>query len=98
MTELSAEIITKSHKLQTTVLQMLADKSQHEVALLLGVDDATVSRWKSDDCGLLKAARMIAACGGKVVEEDAVVVDAEEYRMMCRITAKYFGCQADSGV
>ena len=76
MTELSTEIITKSHNLQTTVLQMLADKSQHEVALLLGVDDATVSRWKSDECGLLKAARMIATCGGKVVEEDAVVVDA----------------------
>lgn len=95
MTELSTEIITKAHNLQTTVLQMLADKSQHEVALLLGVDDATVSRWKSDECGLLKAARMIAACGGKVVEEDAVVVDAEEYRLMCRITAEYFGRRVD---
>ena len=95
MTELSTEIITKSHNLQTTVLQMLADKSQHEVALLLGVDDATVSRWKSDECGLLKAARMIAAGGGKVVEEDAVVVDAEEYRLMCRITAEYFGRRVD---
>lgn len=95
MTELSTEIITKSHNLQTTVLQMLADKSQHEVALLLGVDDATVSRWKSDECGLLKAARMIAACGGKVVAEDAVVVNAEEYRLMCRITAEYFGRRVD---
>ena len=95
MTELSTEIITKSHNLQTTVLQMLADKSQHEVALLLGVDDATVSRWKSDECGLMRAALMIAACGGKVVAEDAVVVNAEEYRLMCRISAEYFASRAD---
>ncbi|OAM43782.1 hypothetical protein EZJ17_00400 [Eikenella exigua] len=74
---------------------MLADKSQHEIALMLGVDDATVSRWKSDECGLLKAARMIAACGGKVVDEDAVVVNAEEHRLMCRISAEYFGRRAD---
>lgn len=95
MTELSTEIITKSHNLQTTVLQMLADKSQHEVALLLGVDDATVSRWKSDECELMRAALMIAACGGKVVAEDAVVVNAEEYRLMCRISAEYFASRAD---
>ena len=95
MTELSTEIITKSHNLQTTVLQMLADKSQHEVALLLGVDDATVSRWKSDECGLMRSALMIAACGGKVVAEDAVVVNAEEYRLMCRISAEYFASRAD---
>jgi len=95
MTELSVEVITKSHKVQATVLRMLADKSQHEIALMLGVDDATVSRWKSDECGLLKAARMIAACGGKVVDEDAVVVNAEEYRLMCRISAEYFGRRAD---
>ena len=97
MTELSVDVLAKSHKLQTTVLQMLADKSQHEVALLLGVDDATVSRWKSEDCGLLKAARMIAACGGKVVDEDAVVVNAEEYRLVCRIASEYFSQQADNG-
>ena len=95
MTELSMEVITKAHKLQAAVLRMLADKSQHEVALLLGMDDATVSRWKSDECGLMRAALMIAACGGKVVAEDAVVVNAEEYRLMCRISAEYFASRSE---
>lgn len=90
MTELSLEMSAKSHKLQTTVLQMLADVSQQEVAARAGMDDATVSRWKSEDCGLLKAARIIAGCGGKVVPEDAVVVDALEYRMLCQIAAVYY--------
>ena len=43
----------------------------------------------------MRAALMIAACGGKVVAEDAVVVNAEEYRLMCRISAEYFASRTD---
>lgn len=65
MPELSDEMLARSRKNQTLVLQRLASVGQAPIAQGLGVSEATISRWKSEQSE--QTAKMLALLGLKVV-------------------------------
>ncbi len=55
----------RARKNETVILQALAAAGQNNVALALGVNESTISRFK--DGGLAQAAAILAHCGLKVI-------------------------------
>lgn len=55
----------RARKNESVMLQALAATGQNTVALAMGVNESTISRFK--DGGLAQAAQLLAHCGLKVV-------------------------------
>jgi len=68
MNEVSATIEARARKNYTQMLKALAERTQAAVALQLGCNESTVSRWKDGE--FEKTARALAAMGLKVVPQD----------------------------
>jgi hypothetical protein len=73
MSELSPAITQRSRKINTLVLQVLAELTQTKVAALMAVDGSTVTRIKDDR--VTQMSLFLAACGLKVVRESAHMYD-----------------------
>ena len=85
MTELSHEISEKARKIETSVLQRLAERKQVNVAAEAGCHESTVSRFASDR--LPELARILAALNLCVVSEDAQVIEHDQ-KMALRCLAR----------
>jgi hypothetical protein len=65
MVEVSLSPVERARKNEQVILHALASTGQNTVALAMGVNESTVSRFK--DGGLAQAAALVAHCGLKVV-------------------------------
>lgn len=72
MPQLSPVIAEASRKVERTLLQRLAQRSQVRVAELMGVSESTVSR--IDKAGI---AALLAACGLKAVPQEMQCFDPD---------------------
>lgn len=74
--EVSPDPHAKARKMQSSILQRLAPQGiQSRIATLVGVDDSTVTRWKSD---LDRTCLILTSLGLKIVSEEKVCVPADE--------------------
>ena len=92
MTEISDVTNKKARKIQTIILQALAEKSQARVADQMGVSESTVSRLKGE--GLAQIAAFLAACGLKVVPETSHTYDQEYIRSLKHLAGLGLHAQA----
>lgn len=65
----------RARKNETIMLQALAAAGQNTVAIAMGVNESTISRFK--DGGITQAAALIAHCGLKVVPAGVQCFDPE---------------------
>lgn len=72
MPQLSPTISEASRKVERTLLQTLAARSQVRVAELMGVSESTVSRIDKSSI-----AAFLAACGLKAVPQERVCLDPD---------------------
>lgn len=70
------------------MLRAVAATSQVRVAELVGVSEATVSRFKDKDGELEKMAAFAAACGVRFVRSDVKHVEAEHLRALAVLAAR----------
>lgn len=75
MSTVSSAVGERSRKFQALVLQRLSSVGQVGVSELLGVSEATVSRFVKDD--LERACQVLAAAGLKVVPGEMKCYDPE---------------------
>lgn len=78
-------------KIQSEVLQRVAELTQTKISERLGVSVSTVSRAISDD--LYRICEILAACGLQLAPVDAVVTTQEELDALKRWAIRYL--QAD---
>jgi hypothetical protein len=98
MPALSAQIVERSRKNASALLRALADAGQVRVADLLGVSESTVSRMKDTDIDRL--AQLAAACGLKLVAEDAHVFAPKRIaalQELARIGLEHAGTPSEFG-
>lgn len=76
MNTASPLITETTRKNEAAMIRALASVGQKNVAELLGISEATVSRWKDGD--LEKTAKSLAAMGLKVVPVDAETIERED--------------------
>lgn len=75
-------------KMQSDVLQRLALVTQERVAERMGKSGSTVSRFVSEE-RLAFACELLAACGLKVVQRDAITTTQDELLMLKRMAIRY---------
>lgn len=78
-------------RIQSAILQRLADATQEHAAACIGVSASTVSRAIAKDLECI--CQILAAIGLQVSATDAMVVEPEEMRALKRMACKYL--QAD---
>lgn len=83
MNELSIEMHERARKIQSLVLQRLAQVKQVNIAKRAKVSESTVSRFQSEQ--LETIASILAAAGLKVVSMDDQVMNIEEKRFLMKI-------------
>lgn len=67
VTESSPDVLESARNLEGHLLRRIASKSQKAIALDLGVDEATVSRWLHPETGILhRACQLLAALNLRV--------------------------------
>jgi transcriptional regulator with XRE-family HTH domain len=82
MTELSPSLAARARKIESVVLQRLAERKQVKVAGEAGCSESTVSRFASDR--LPEVAKILAALNLCVVSEDAQVIEHDQkMALMC---------------
>lgn len=80
-------------RMQAAVLQRLARVTQERAAACMGVSASTVSRAITDD--LLRICEVMAACGLRVAEAGAVVMEPSEIRALKQMAVKYLQAELD---
>ena len=61
MSESSTDLFETARNLESDILRRIASKSQKAIALDLGVDEATISRWLHPETGILRRAAQLLA-------------------------------------
>lgn len=73
-------------QIQAVILQRLARVTQTHAAACMGVSASTVSRMNED---VERVAQLLAACGMKVADQDAMVVERTELDALESMAFKY---------
>lgn len=87
MAELSPDTAAKARKIETIILQRLAERKATAVAAEAGCHESTISRFKSER--LSELAIILAALNLKVVSEDSQTVDYEHRRALMLFAKDY---------
>lgn len=81
-------------RIQSEILQRLAEVTQERAADCMGVSASTISRSKED---LDKVCHLIAALGFQLAPVGAVVVSQDDMRALERMAFKYLQTRIESG-
>ena len=81
---------------QAEMLRAIAATSQVRIAELVGISEATVSRWKDREGELEKLAAFAAACGIRFVRSDVRHVDSEHLRALAVLAQRALRQDAQS--
>jgi len=87
MKPLSDDINERARKIQSIILQRLAAKTQTAIALELGVSEAKISRFKTDD--LSEFSKILSILELKIVPDDSVDVSQDEIDALKTFARKY---------
>ena len=79
MNESIKELSRANH---TTILRAMGTTTGSRIAELIGVSEATVSRFKDVDGSLEKLSALAAACGVRFVRADAQHVEADDLKAL----------------
>ena len=77
----------RSRKIESIILQRLADKTQTSVAIEMGISESKLSRMKNDD--LPEIANLLRCLGLKVVPDDSLEVSQAELKSIKTLAKKY---------
>lgn len=87
MEKLSNKANERERKIETIILQRLAEKTQTAIAIALGVSESKISRLKNDDIPVI--AKLINCLGLKVVPDDSLEVSQAELKSIKTLAKKY---------
>ena len=93
---MDASIQKLARQNHTTILRAMAATSQVRIAELVGVSEATVSRFKDVDGTLEKLTVLAAACGVRFVLADACQVDMKRLQALSVLAARAIELDAES--
>ena len=77
----------RSRKIESMILQRLAEKTQTSIAIELGVSESKISRLKNDDIPMIS--KLINCLGLKVVPDDSLEVSQAELKSIKTLAKKY---------
>ena len=77
----------RSRKIESMILQRLAEKTQTSIAIELGVSESKISRLKNDDIPMIS--KLITCLGLKVVPDDSLEVSQAELKSIKTLARKY---------
>ena len=77
----------RSRKIESIILQRLAEKTQTSIAIELGVSESKISRLKNDDIPMIS--KLITCLGLKVVPDDSLEVSQAELKSIKTLAKKY---------
>lgn len=77
----------RSRKIESMILQRLAEKTQTSIAIELGVSESKISRLKNDDIPMIS--KFITCLGLKVVPDDSLEVSQAELKSIKTLARKY---------
>jgi Bacteriophage CII protein. len=77
----------RSRKIESMILQRLAEKTQTTIAIELGVSESKISRLKNDDIPMIS--KLITCLGLKVVPDDSLEVSQAELKSIKTLARKY---------
>lgn len=77
----------RSRKIESIILQRLAEKTQTTIAIELGVSESKISRLKNDDIPMI--AKLITCLGLNVVPDDSLEVSQAELKSIKTLAKKY---------
>ena len=77
----------RSRKIESIILQRLAEKTQTTIAIELGVSESKISRLKNDDIPMIS--KLITCLGLKVVPDDSLEVSQAELKSIKTLAKKY---------
>lgn len=81
----------------TTILRAMGAVTQARIAELVGVSEATVSRFKDVDGSLEKLAALAAACGVRFVRADSQHIEADELKAIAVLAQRGLQQFSNSG-
>lgn len=87
MEKLSNKEHERSRKIESIILQRLAEKTQTTIAIELGVSESKISRLKNDDIPMIS--KLITCLGLKVVPDDSLEVSQAELKSIKTLARKY---------
>lgn len=87
MEKLSNKADERARKIESIILQRLAEKTQTTIALELEMSESKVSRLKNDDLPVI--AKLITCLGLKVVPDDSLEVSQAELKSIKTLARKY---------
>lgn len=87
MEKLSNKTDERSRKVESIILQRLAEKTQTTIALELEMSESKISRLKNDDLPVI--AKLITCLGLKVVPDDSLEVSQAELKSIKTLARKY---------
>ena len=87
MEKLSNKADERSRKIESIILQRLAEKTQTTIALELEMSESKISRLKNDDLPVI--AKLITCLGLKVVPDDSLEVSQAELKSIKTLARKY---------
>lgn len=77
----------RSRKIESMILQRLAEKTQTTIAIELGVSESKISRLKNDDIPMIS--KLMTCLGLKVVPDDSLEVSQAELKSIKTLARKY---------
>ncbi|MBI0154139.1 CII family transcriptional regulator [Gilliamella sp. W8128] len=87
MEKLSNKTNERARKIESIILQRLAEKTQTTIAIELGMSESKISRLKNDDIPVI--AKLITCLGLKVVPDDSLEVSQAELKSIKTLARKY---------
>ncbi|OCG65289.1 hypothetical protein A9G48_00550 [Gilliamella sp. wkB18] len=87
MEKLSNKTNERARKIESIILQRLAEKTQTTIAIELGMSESKISRLKNDDIPVI--AKLITCLGLKVVPDDSLEVSQAELKSIKTLAKKY---------
>lgn len=87
MEKLSNKADERARKIESIILQRLAEKTQTTVALELEMSESKISRLKNDDIPVIS--KLITCLGLKVVPDDSLEVSQAELKSIKTLARKY---------
>ena len=87
MEKLSNKADERSRKIESIILQRLAEKTQTTIAFELEMSESKISRLKNDDLPVI--AKLITCLGLKVVPDDSLEVSQAELKSIKTLAKKY---------
>lgn len=87
MEKLSNIADERARKIESIILQRLAEKTQTTIAIEMGMSESKISRLKNDDLSVI--ARLIVCLNLKVVSDDSLEVSQAELKSIKTLARKY---------